>query len=80
MYPEDIDISRRMRRISRVLYWPEVEIVHAHRASSYRSAKMLRIHVENMIRYFNKWGWLVDAERRRLNREVLHKALEASGK
>ncbi len=80
MYPEDIDISRRMTRRSRVLYFPEVEIVHAHRAESYRSAKMRRIHIENMIRYFNKWGWVFDAERRRLNREVLHQALEASRK
>ena len=63
-----------------LLYFPEVEIVHAHRAESYRSAKMRRIHIENMIRYFNKWGWVFDAERRRLNREVLHQALKTSRK
>ena len=32
---------------------------------------MLRIHVANMIRYFNKWGWFADRERRRFNRMLL---------
>lgn len=71
MYPEDIDITRRMHARYKTMFWPGVSIVHAHRAASYRSWRMLRIHVVNMIRYFNKWGWFFDAERRRVNRTVL---------
>lgn len=67
MYPEDIDLTRRIHRHYRTLYWPGVTITHSHRAASYHSPRMLWIHVTNMIRYFNKWGWLRDEERRRMN-------------
>lgn len=67
MYPEDIDLTRRIHRRFRTLYWPEVSIVHRHRAASYASGRMLWIHITNMIRYFNKWGWFFDSERRRFN-------------
>ncbi len=56
MYPEDIDITRRMHRYYRTMFYPEVTIVHAHRAASYKSKKMLKIHILNMIKYFTKWG------------------------
>ena len=71
MYPEDIDITRRMHKCYRTMYWPEVSVVHAHRAASYKSRKMLKIHMVNMIKYFNKWGWLIDKERAAWNRQVL---------
>lgn len=71
MYPEDIDITRRMHKHYRTMFWPGVTIVHAHRAASYKSKKMLKIHMENMVRYFNKWGWIFDKERAEWNRELL---------
>ena len=71
MYPEDIDITRRMHQHFKTLYWPEVSIVHAHRAESYKSKKMLKIHIVNMIKYFNKWGWIFDSERKQVNKEIL---------
>jgi len=71
MYPEDIDLTRRMHRLYRTMYIPDVTIVHIHRASSYKSKKMLRIHIANMIRYFNKWGWIWDKERTAWNKQLL---------
>ena len=71
MYPEDIDITRRMHKCYKTMYWPEVQIVHAHRAASYKSKKMLKIHIWNMIKYFNKWGWLFDKERKMWNQQLL---------
>lgn len=71
MYPEDIDITRRIHQKYTTLYYPSVTITHAHRASSYKSLKMLRVHCLNMIRYFNKWGWVIDRERRAVNRMTL---------
>lgn len=71
MYPEDIDLSRRMAERWRVTYYPRARVTHAHRAASYASMKMLRIHVANMIRYFNKWGWLRDPARKKANRQTL---------
>lgn len=67
MYPEDIDLTRRIHREFRTLYWPEVSIIHRHRAASYASGRMMWIHITNMIKYFNKWGWFFDPERRRFN-------------
>lgn len=70
MYPEDIDISRRIHTRWKTLYYPVVSIIHAHRQASRHNMRMLRIHISNMIRYFNKWGWFVDRQRRRFNRRL----------
>lgn len=67
MYPEDIDLTRRIHAVANTLYWPGVTVVHAHRAASYRSMRMAWIHAVNMVRYFNKWGWFRDRERRVVN-------------
>lgn len=72
MYPEDIDITRRMHRRYKTLFWPEVTVTHDHRAASYHSLRMLMVHSINMMRYFNKWGWFNDAERRELNNKILN--------
>lgn len=71
MYPEDIDITRRLHRRWRTLYWPGVEIIHDHAAASRHSLRMLWIHLSNMARYFNKYGWLRDPERTLLNSRLL---------
>lgn len=71
MYPEDIDITRRIHRNWKTMYWPGVSIVHEHQAASRRNLRMLWIHVVNMISYFNKWGWLKDKERKDFNNRLL---------
>ena len=72
LYPEDIDITRRIWHAGfRAVYFPEAEVIHAHAAASYKSLKMLWIHILNMIRYFNKWGWLYDPLKKELNRKIL---------
>lgn len=70
MYPEDIDLTRRIHRDYLTLYYPSETIVHAHRKASYHSPKMLRTHAVNMIRYFNKWGWFIDHERQLFNQPL----------
>ena len=71
MYPEDIDISRRIHARRGCLYFAGAEIIHDHAAASRKSTKMLRIHIVNMIRYFNKWGWIFDRQRRKMNARLL---------
>ena len=71
MYPEDIDMTRRMHAKYKTIFYPFVSIIHAHAAASRVNKKMLRIHILNMIKYFNKWGWFFDKERRRVNKECL---------
>jgi GT2 family glycosyltransferase len=67
MYPEDVDITRRMHAKYKTIFYPGAVIVHDHAKESYKSKKMLWIHVVNMIKYFNKWGWFFDAEREKVN-------------
>jgi GT2 family glycosyltransferase len=70
MYMEDIDLSRRMYVQSRNVYYPEALIYHGHARESYKSARLLKIHMKSAIQYFNKWGWLLDRERARINKKV----------
>ena len=70
MYPEDIDLTRRLHSRWKTLYLPDQTIVHEHQQESKKNLRMLRIHLVNMIRYFNKWGWFFDSERRRFNRQL----------
>ena len=70
MYPEDIDLTRTIHRDYLTLYYPAITIVHNHKKASYQSWRMLWVHIVNMCRYFNKWGWLFDAERRQFNTET----------
>lgn len=67
MYPEDIDLSRRLDERYGVACVPGIVITHDHAAGSYRSLSLLKVHIINMCRYFNKWGWWHDPIRRRLN-------------
>lgn len=72
MYTEDIDLTRRIHKKYKTMYWPEVSIVHAHKRGSYKNKKLLKIHIISAIKYFNKWGWILDLEREKWNKEVLN--------
>ncbi len=76
MYPEDIDLTRRIHERFKTIFYPEVQAVHQHGQASYRSKKMLIIHMWNLAKYFNKWGWFFDARRKNVNARVLKKLKE----
>ena len=71
MYPEDIDLTRRIHEKFKTLYYPKVSIIHAHAAASKNNLHMLKIHIFNMIKYFNKWGWFFDNKRKLTNKQTL---------
>lgn len=70
MYPEDIDLSRRVAERYWTLFNPVSTVYHKHGAGSYNSIKMLFIHMFNIIKYFNKWGWFRDGVRASINRDA----------
>jgi len=70
MYPEDIDLTRRIHRDFQTLFFPDCTIIHDHAQGSYKSLRLLWVHVSNLCRYFRKWGWFSDEERTAFNREV----------
>ncbi len=71
MYFEDFDILRRLHRVSKTLYFPGVQIIHDHQKESYKNRKMLLAHIKSAFRYFGKYGWWFDRERKEMNERVL---------
>ena len=71
MYCEDFDLIRRLHRIGKTIFYPDVTIIHDHAKESYKNRKMLKIHIQSALRYFNKFGWFIDRERHQWNKEVL---------
>lgn len=70
MYLEDIDLTRRVYSKYKTIYYPYASIYHVHEKESFKSFKLLKIHVSSAIKYFNKYGWLFDSERRKINSKV----------
>lgn len=71
MYPEDIDLTRRIHKKYATIFYPYVTIIHDHTKASFKSLRMFIIHAYNIIKYFNKWGWIFDSERKQINKTVL---------
>ncbi len=71
LYPEDIDLTRRIHERYRTVFYPNVQVIHAHAHESYKNMWILWIHVKNIIIYFNKWGWFFDKKRKLINQEIL---------
>jgi hypothetical protein len=73
MYLEDTDLSRRIHGHFRTVYYPGASIYHEYEKGSYKSIKLMMYHIVSAIKYFNKWGWFFDRERREINRRTLEK-------
>ena len=71
MYCEDFDLMRRLHRVGKTVFFPDVSIIHDHGKESYKNKKMLMAHIKSAIKYFNKWGWFFDKERKEMNKRVL---------
>lgn len=71
MYAEDLDLCRRVGQVAKTMYYPAVAVYHKYAKGSYKNRKLMRYHICSVIKYFNKWGWFFDAERRKINKKVL---------
>jgi len=71
MYLEDFDLCRRIHRHYKTLFYPKVSVRHKHKRASYKNSSILMHHVSSAIKYFNKWGWFFDKERRSINKAML---------
>ncbi|MFT3902293.1 MAG: glycosyltransferase family 2 protein [Niabella sp.] len=71
LYLEDIDLNRRIAQHAKTVFYPYVSLTHHYTRGSYNNRKLLRHHIVSAIKYFNKWGWIFDKERRKINRETL---------
>ena len=71
LYTEDTDLTRRMHRKYRTIFFPEAIIYHYNQRGSYKDAVKLMHHISSAIIYFNKWGWFNDYERKFINERIL---------
>jgi len=55
------------------IFYPYVHIYHEYGKGSYKNKKLLMYHIQSAIKYFNKWGWFNDSERKKINQEILEK-------
>jgi GT2 family glycosyltransferase len=75
MYPEDVDLTRRIHEKYKTVFYPYVSIYHEFGKGSYRNIKLFYIHIISMIKYFNKWGWVFDKKRTETNRRILNQLI-----
>ncbi|MEI2263852.1 glycosyltransferase family 2 protein [Erwinia sp. CGal63] len=71
MYMEDIDLCRRALKYTDIIYYSDVTITHIFKKGSYKNKSLLLQHILSSIKYFNKWGWFFDPQRRSKNKECL---------
>lgn len=71
MYLEDVDLNRRIGKYFQTVFYPDVSVVHEYAKESYKSKKLLMFHIRSAIYYFNKWGWIRDEEREKINKKCL---------
>ena len=67
MYLEDVDFSRRVHARYKTVYFPGVTVCHEYHKGSYKRLRNLFYHMVSAIKYFNKWGWFKDPERRTID-------------
>ena len=72
MYMEDVDLSRRMFKYTN-RYIANIEVFHDFKKESHKSKKMTLAHMKSAVQYFNKWGWIFDKERKKINKEMVQK-------
>ena len=78
LYPEDIDLTRRIHKKYKTIFYPYVSVIHEYGRGSYKSMKLLYFHIVNMCRYFNKWGWFFDKERKEINARCITENIPTS--
>lgn len=75
LYLEDVDLTRRISRWGKTIFYPKVHIVHKHNRGSYSSFKLLMRHITSAYKYFRKWGFFSDKEREVINRKIFDATL-----
>lgn len=71
LYFEDWDLSRRMHQHYKTIYFPKVSVVHGYKSGANKNLKLFKVYIYSAITYFNKWGWIFDTMRKKINSKVL---------
>ena len=57
LYLEDADITRRVNKISKAVFYPYNYVVHEWQRGSHNSLKLALTDVRSAMYYFRKWGF-----------------------
>jgi len=71
LYAEDTDLSRRIHLQFKTMFYPFAEIHHIHTRGSYKDATLTVHNLVSAVKYFRKWGWLFDEERKTINKTAI---------
>ncbi|MCQ2485607.1 MAG: glycosyltransferase family 2 protein [Clostridia bacterium] len=55
MYFEDADITRKVSKVARVVFYPDAKVSHVWARDSKRDTKLMIIHIQSMLKYYAKW-------------------------
>lgn len=72
MYFEDWDMSRRMHKKYKTIYFPKVSVYHGYESGANKNKRLFKIFVDSAKLYFNKWGWIFDKDRAKFNNATLN--------
>jgi len=70
LYWEDLDLSRRINKRFKTLYYPEVFVYHKYERGAHKNFRLLVRSIKSLLYYFNKWGW-IDRERKKVNKRIV---------
>lgn len=56
MYFEDTDLTVRISKIGKVVFYPSFTVYHGWQRANH-SLKGMFPMIQSMVKYFNKWGW-----------------------
>lgn len=73
MYLEDFDLVRRIHAKYKTIFLPSVKVTHEYAKGSYKNRKLMIYHIKSAVKYFNKYGWILDFHRRKINQRFLAK-------
>ncbi len=71
MYIEDADLTRRIHQRYKTLFYPELHVYHHYHKGSYKNLRLMLYNIHGAFVYFNKWGWFLDDERKKINTRVV---------
>ncbi|MCB9072194.1 MAG: glycosyltransferase [Bdellovibrionaceae bacterium] len=72
LYLEDTDLSRRTAKKAKTVVFSDLVANHHWSRGAYKNIRLFSLFVNNLVRYFNKWGWFFDNERDLLNSKVCY--------
>lgn len=55
LYFEDFDLSMKLRKFGKLIYYPLVHVKHFWHRDSKKSRKLFVVQVQSMLRFYSKW-------------------------